>query len=259
MAKSAEKQAKPSRSVKPAKAVPAHGYYAWSRDPAVGFFAVLPLWLLYELLRIRLTPEERNGAEFLLVQAVEQVGPRGHLVLSGVLGLCMVLAARSLVRRQVPWLRVALVSALEGTVYGLLLGPLSAALASSAARVLCVEAGQAGGPTRLQQDLVGAMGAGIFEELLFRLALMSVLIWLWERARRVLDLPQALGGALAVVVSAIVFSWFHHVWGEPFTMSAFLFRAMAGVLLGVLMIFRGYGVCVYTHVLYDVHYYLTRS
>jgi membrane protease YdiL (CAAX protease family) len=259
VAKSAEKKAKSSKPVQPAKAEPAHGYFAWSRDPAVGFFAVLPLWLLYELLRIRLTPEERNGAEILLVQAVEQVGPRGHLVLSAMLALCMVLAARSLVRRQVPWLRVAMVSALEGTVYGLLLGPLSAALASSAARVLSAAPAQAADSMRLQQDLVGAMGAGIFEELLFRLAFMSLLIWAWGRVGRVLDLPQALGGALAVVVSAVVFSWFHHVWGEPFTMSAFLFRAMAGVLLGILMIFRGYGVCVYTHVLYDVHYYLTRS
>ena len=225
----------------------------------MGFFAVLPLWLLYEVLRLRLTPEERNGAEIMLVQAVERVGPNGHLVLSVVLCLCMLLAARSLVRRQVPWLRVAMVSALEGTVYGLLLGPLSAALASSATSVLSAASQDGGTNPRLVQDLVGAMGAGIFEELLFRLGLMSLLVWGWERVRRVFDLPQALGGLLAVAVSAVVFSWFHHVWGEPFTLPAFLFRTMAGVLLGVLMIFRGYGVCVYTHVLYDVHYYLTRS
>ena len=32
---------------------------------------------------------------------------------------------------------------------------------------------------------------------------------------------------------------------------------MAGLLLGALFVLRGFGVCVYTHVMYDVHYYLT--
>ena len=38
----------------------------WSRDPAVGLFAVLPLWLCYEVLRLTLAPEERNGAELMV-------------------------------------------------------------------------------------------------------------------------------------------------------------------------------------------------
>jgi hypothetical protein len=29
------------------------------------------------------------------------------------------------------------------------------------------------------------------------------------------------------------------------------------LLLGALFVLRGFGVCVYTHVMYDVHYYLT--
>jgi hypothetical protein len=62
----------------------------------------------------------------------------------------------------------------------------------------------------------------------------------------------------AVLLSALLFSGFHHMWpgGEPFHASVFLFRAMAGVLLGGLMLLRGYGVCVYTHAMYDVHYYV---
>ena len=58
------------KSRKPdAKASPeAGGYFYWSRDPAVGLFAVLPLWLIYILLRSQLAPAERNGAEELLMQ-----------------------------------------------------------------------------------------------------------------------------------------------------------------------------------------------
>ena len=35
------------------------------------------------------------------------------------------------------------------------------------------------------------------------------------------------------------------------------FRVAAGLLLGFLFVLRGFGVAVYTHALYDVHYYLT--
>lgn len=231
------------------------GYFAWSRDPAVGLFAVLPLWLCYEGLRLWLTPAERNGAELLLLDALGLLGQRGAILLRILFAGCVAVAAWSLLRREIPWLRVALVSALEGTVYGLLLGPLAGALATSAARVLTAAPNRPG----LVPDLVGAMGAGIFEELVFRFGLMSLLAWLWLRTAKAHRLPRWVGGLVTVVVSALLFSWFHHLWGEPYTASAFLFRTMAGLLLGALMLARGYGVCVYTHAMYDVHYYLTTS
>ncbi len=250
----AKSKAEPQTAVE--APAPAEGYLAWSRDPAVGLFAVLPLWLGYEALRFTLTPSERNGAEVLLLDALGVIGPRISRVLSVVFGVCVLAAAIRLHRREIPWLRVALVSALEGTVYGLLLGPLAAALASSAARVLAW-LGPAG--DRLVPELVGSLGAGIFEELVFRLALLSALVWLCVRAAVAFGMPRAVGALVAVLVSAALFALFHHIWpaGEPFTTSAFLFRGAAGVLLGLLMLVRGYGVCVYTHVLYDVHFYLT--
>ena len=103
------------------------GYFEWSRDPAVGLFAVLPLWLLYEGLRLSLTPEERNGAEALLLDTLGLLGPGATVLLRILFGATVLVAAVSIHRRHVPWTRVALVSALEGTVYGLLLGPLAGA------------------------------------------------------------------------------------------------------------------------------------
>lgn len=224
------------------------GYFHWSRDAAVGLFAVIPLWLVYEALRLLLTPAERNGAEILLLQQLGRLSGFAHLALS--LGFCALLlaAARSLVRRQVPWLRVAAVIAIEGTVYALMLGPIASALTSSASRVLAA--------SPLVVNLVGSLGAGIFEELVFRLGLMSALAWLALRATRAWGLPAWTAGAFAVVVSALVFSWFHHLCGEPYDRTRFLFRTMAGALLGVLMWVRGYGVCVYTHSIYNLYFYL---
>ncbi|HLQ36285.1 MAG TPA: CPBP family glutamic-type intramembrane protease [Planctomycetota bacterium] len=229
-----------------------HGYFAWSRDPAVGLFAVLPLWVAYEVLRILLTPQERNGAELLMLDVLGLMGSRG-LVLLRILFLAgVVLAAVSLLRRQIPWLRVAAVSALEGMLYGLLLGPLAAAMATSVRRVLAA-------PGLRAVDLVGALGAGVFEELVFRLGLMSLLVLLGTKATRAFGLPRGLALGAAIGTSAVLFAAFHHLLGEPFQQGVFVFRTAAGVLLGMLMWLRGYGVCVYAHALYDLHYYLTQE
>ncbi|MCA8952128.1 MAG: CPBP family intramembrane metalloprotease [Planctomycetes bacterium] len=234
------------------------GYFAWSADPAVGLFAVLPLWLLYEGLRLWLAPQDRNGAEVLLLQEIDRLGRYGLAALRIGFAILLYLAARSLVRRNVPWIRVAAVLTLEGTVYGLLLGPSAAAMTSSAVRLLDAGAAWPAG-YGLVGNLVGSLGAGIFEELVFRLGLMSLIVWLGMRLVQGSSLPRWVVGIAAVVVSALVFSWFHHLCGEPFDRTRFVFRAMAGVLLGFLMWVRGYGICVYTHTFYDVHYYLTQT
>lgn len=228
------------------------GYLYWSRDPAVGLFAVLPLWLVYEGLRLLLTPADRNGAEALLLREVDRLGGYGDLALRVGFGVLLVFAARSLVRRQIPWLRVAAVLALEGTVYALMLGPVASALASSAGRLLEIGATA----SSLNSNLVGSLGAGIFEELVFRLGLMSAIAWVGVRATRDTAVPRWIIGAVAVITSALAFSWFHHLCGEPYDRTTFVFRAMAGVLLGLLMWARGYGVCVYTHSVYNVYFYL---
>lgn len=235
-----------------ARAQPPAGYFAWSRDPAVGLFAVMPLWLLYEGLRLLLTPNERNGAESLMAETLHMLGPAAPDVLRLLMLVVVLLAAWSIRRRQVPWARVALVAALEGTFYGLLLGPLASVMAEST-RLMLVPSG------RLVADLVGSLGAGLFEEAVFRLFLLSLLGLLFMRLCQTFACPRVVGVVAAVVASAALFSWFHHVGpgAQPFAPGVFVFRAMAGLLLGTLFVLRGFGVCVYTHVMYDVHYYLT--
>lgn len=228
------------------------GYLAWSCDPALGLVAVLPLWAVYELLRMLLTPADRNGAELLLLREFDRIGGHGLLALRAAFAVLAAFAARSLVRRQIPWLRVAGVLILEGSVYGLMLGPSASALTSSAVRIL--DAGASDGT--LTANLVGSLGAGIFEELVFRLGLMSALVWIGLRTVRAWALPGWIAGVFAVVTSALAFSWFHHVCGEEFERTRFVFRTMAGLLLGALMWARGYGVCVYTHTVYNVYFYL---
>jgi len=238
---------------------PRDGYFQWSRDPAVGLFAVLPLWLGYEVLRLTLAPAERNGAEALISDVMRPLGPSGLLILRVAFGLMVLYSATIILRRQIPWLRVTLVTALEGLVYALMMGPLAAGLEGMTAEVL--QAGGGGGSSLLVRDLVGSIGAGIFEELLFRLILLSSLAFLFMRASVAFGMPKAVGAAAAVLLSALSFSLFHHIGpgAEPFGRREFVFRSIAGVVLGILFVLRGFGVCVYTHTLYDLHYYLNEQ
>ena len=229
------------------------GYFGWSRDPAVALLGVLPLWFVYELLRLDLAPAERNGAEALVVDSLKVFGPQAIVVLRVLLGLCVLAAAISVMRRDLPWAKVAAVAALEGAVYGILLGPVTQAL------TLFLIDGGALVAGRLGADIVGSIGAGIFEEAVFRLGMLPLLAMSLSRACAAFGLHRALGVLAAVLLSALAFSWFHHVGagGESYEPRVFAFRAVAGIVLGLLFVVRGFAVVVYAHAFYDIHFYVT--
>jgi hypothetical protein len=97
-------------------------------------------------------------------------------------------------------------------------------------------------------SVIAALGAGVHEELVFRLGLMVGLVALL----RGLDHRFAL--VLALVASSLMFAAAHHLGthGEPFTTHAFLFRTLAGAAFGAIFWFRSLAHAVYAHVLYDL-------
>jgi hypothetical protein len=100
------------------------------------------------------------------------------------------------------------------------------------------------------EAIVGYLGAGVYEETLFRLILVPSLFWVL----RALQAPQILSSALAVTGSALVFALAHHACapGEAFTWFAFVFRWMAGVVFAWLFVLRGFGIAVGSHATYDI-------
>lgn len=103
----------------------------------------------------------------------------------------------------------------------------------------------------LLQRLVGYCGAGLYEEVLFRLLMVPVLTWGLIRLCGVSRLAAA--GA-AVICSALLFSAAHYVGvhGDVFDLYSFTFRTVAGVFFGVLFWVRGFGISAGTHAVYDV-------
>jgi hypothetical protein len=107
------------------------------------------------------------------------------------------------------------------------------------------------GTWSLPTQLMISLGAGIYEELLFRVILVSGLAWV---ARRVFGWGVSGAGVFAVAVGALIFSAFHYIgpYGDQLQLGSFVFRAVAGVLLSSLYLLRGFGITAWTHALYDV-------
>lgn len=99
--------------------------------------------------------------------------------------------------------------------------------------------------------LITFIGAGIYEEVIFRLILLSGLAWLLK----VIALPKPLAWPMAAVVSSLLFAAAHHIGphGEPLVNKVdFLFRVTAGMYFSIIYWLRGFGVAVGAHAFYDV-------
>jgi membrane protease YdiL (CAAX protease family) len=102
----------------------------------------------------------------------------------------------------------------------------------------------------LVPQLVTFIGAGIYEETLFRLLLLCALIWIFKVA----DLPWRLGEVLAIIGSSLLFAAAHNLGpnGEAFQGFVFFFRTCAGLYFALLYRWRGFGIAVGAHAGYDV-------
>ena len=109
--------------------------------------------------------------------------------------------------------------------------------------------GMANGPA----DWAAAcLGAGLYEETLFRLwGLPATYLGF-----RLFLVPRGIAAVLAVLVSSLAFAAAHYIGGgwenAPAEWFGFVFRFVAGLAFAGLLLTRGFGVAVGTHVIYDV-------
>jgi hypothetical protein len=109
----------------------------------------------------------------------------------------------------------------------------------------------------LLANIVTGIGAGIYEELIFRLILICFLMVLFQD---VAGLDRMNSIILSVLISAALFSAHHHIvfvnghfaLTAPFNRTAFSFRTIAGVYFAVLFAVRGFGITAGTHAFYDI-------
>ena len=224
-------------------------YYLKTRSSFYSFLFTIPLFFIYEIGILFLSRDDiivvRNGADFLMRTLLESFGVYGLYGLGAIFLVGFVityfffLKDKSNKDIRPDYLFIML---FESICWAIVLYFLLFKFMLVLMNPL--------GKTIIQQVTL-AIGAGIYEEFLFRVMLIAGLtgvigfVFLWdEKIRKV----------AALVIAAGLFSAFHFMgeYGDYFSMELFLLRFFAGIVLGALYFARGFGITAYTHSIYDL-------
>jgi hypothetical protein len=223
-------------------------YLEESRQPFVSLVFILPILASYEI-GVRLVNVGRklptiNGADAILKHTFQAFGFYGSLISA----LCIILTLVLLqLHKHLPWrVRSAtlIVMIFESIVVALPLFGLDKLV-----NAVLLAAGPSG--TSVPETLILSLGAGVYEEYLFRMLLLGGLLGLGRTLFRRRD---TLTQALCVIVSAVLFSIFHHLgpYGDSFDLRIFAFRTIAGVYFAWIYLARGFGISVGCHTCYNL-------
>lgn len=219
-------------------------YFALTQDLAVSLILVLPLLVAYQVGLVWTGLRVINGADFVTRIVYPEFGMKG-LVLANLTFVAVFLAAIIRLERQKrfrPSLFPPLV--LESAVYASVLGSLIVFIMQRSF-ILAVDFD---GSLRA---FVLSIGAGVNEEIVFRLFLLGFLQYLFADFAGLKDRPAAV---VSVIVSSALFSGAHYVGshGEALQLASFVYRFLAGVIFALIYRYRSFAVAVYTHAIYDI-------
>ncbi len=105
------------------------------------------------------------------------------------------------------------------------------------------------GEQALAAEILTGIGAGIYEEFIFRLAAIGLIMLVFVDLMKAARKPTVV---LAVIAASVLFSLYHFIGPACFDWRLFAFRSLAGAYLAILYIGRGFGIAVGAHACYNV-------
>jgi hypothetical protein len=240
-------------------------YFELTRTLTYSLLFAAPLLLSYELgalLLARMDPAAlRNGADVLLRSLLAAGGIQGTAAFTGLLfAIAVILVILERRRKRVPlrvtpFLGMAAESALYALLFGTVIGTMTSWLLGGGIPLAIGEGPLAS--LSVSEGVVLSLGAGLYEELVFRVMLVGGL-WAVFRSS---GLTRRRAGVFAALLAALIFSGFHYIgpYGDQWAMASFTFRFLAGLAFSVLFLLRGFGIAAWTHALYDVLIFTVRG
>lgn len=240
-------------------------YFDLSRTQTYSLLFAAPLLLLYEAGAAWLAGSNgglRNGADVLLRTLLAAGGVGGTAALTALLlGAGAVAVALEQRRRRVRlepriFLGMLMESAGLALVFGLVVG-MATRWVLDAVTPRLAAGGGAFGTLTLPEGVVLSLGAGVYEELVFRVLLVGVLL----AALRAIGIGRTNARPAAAILAALAFSAFHYLgpYADAWAVSSFTFRFIAGLAFSALFLARGFGIAAWTHALYDVFLLIARG
>lgn len=232
-----------------------NGYFRATRTATWGFLMALPLVILYEVGIVWVNMGQpgmiRISSEGILKSIFLGFGLTHEPLL--LVGISLIVGIGILVRERKKNVRFSFrypgLMILESSVYAIGLAFFASGVTQLLTTTLTIV--QAGEPEGLAMKLVLSLGAGIYEELLFRVLLVGGLFLV---LRKIFPNKRIIMYAIAAVVGAASFSAVHHLGslGDPWELDIFLYRMISGLIFNVIFLVRGFAVVSWVHALYDV-------
>ena len=226
-----------------------NSYWRSTRSPLYSFLFTIPLFLIYEI-GIFLTSTDdmfvlRNGADALMRQILATFGLTGLYWVGAIFFIGFII---TFILQRKYWEQTQihsdyfLLMMVESVVWSVLIY----FLMTNVYLLLMNPTG-----SMLVQQVTLAVGAGIYEEFLFRVLLIAGIsvilgfIFQWSDKTR---------NWAAMVIAAGIFSSFHFIgeYGDFFSFNIFMVRFLAGIALGTLYFLRGFGITAWSHAVYDL-------
>lgn len=229
-------------------------YWFESRRPLTCLVFLIPLISLYELGVWFFSSEDqpnavRNGADFWMRSWLQNAGL--HEVLWLPLAVSGLLLTWHLLSRH-PWkisldtLGGMLAESLLFAFCLIVLGQVQDLLFQQLPQTLSVSLLADSTTSRM----ISFLGAGIYEEFLFRLCLLPACYGLF----RLCKLSPGWSTASSIIATSLLFALAHYVGpaGDEFQLFSFVFRSIAGGFFACLFCLRGFGITVGCHATYDL-------
>jgi hypothetical protein len=222
----------------------AKGYLKETRRPIYSAALVLPFLCVYHIGTVVFHTTYINGADALIIRILSS------LSIHSMFGSALVLAAFFTIWQlhtkaswKLKW-GILLFSFAESICFALILLFVFGWLTT---RLSLAVPGQGSSISRI----ILYCGAGIYEELVFRVFLLEILI---AGFTRFFQMKKGAAAASAAIAGALLFSIFHFIGpaGDTFTLGSFTQRAVGGLYFSILYVTRGFGVTAVSHAIYDI-------
>ena len=224
-------------------------YFYHSKNLAHSFLFILPLLVLYEVGIALQSSNVKNAADVAIKTPLALFGKNGSLIFNSLVIVFLFASVFSIEKGHRLNLQTFVLMFLESAAYALCIGyglgfivyqklsPHTMAIALSLSNTW--------------KGVILSVGAGVYEEIVFRLLLISALYFLFAAA---IKINKPVSAVISAIVGAFIFAVAHYMGslGDSFTSTGFLFRFLSGLVLSVIFMFRGLGIAVYTHAIYDV-------
>ena len=224
-------------------------YWRFSRSAYYSVVSALPLLVVYEILVIMTQSRYwgiRNAADMWIRTFLMAFDLRAQHLTFVMIGIAFALIPVAKARSYGVKLKANffLLMLAEAFTYSLVLG---AVLQS----ILRLSGLAAGGPGNgALQNFALSLGAGLFEEIIFRVLLLNLLFFLLNYIFK----NKVTTAVISVLAASFLFSLSHYIgsMADSWELYSFMFRWIAGMIFTVLYFMRGFAITAYTHALYDI-------